>query len=242
MVYATPGTSEEQPATQPATVEHMYHTSGEKASLRMDSCAAPKGERIIAKLRCIAPLGLPRMPLAHKWEMDDLVRKLRPAICLLNDTRCLVVDSSTVSPACAIMPFSTSARGQQPVHTDWPDRLASEQYCYLTTTGRRTGQPHTIEIWFGIRDGRLFMLSGNRDQSDWVRNLRLNPAVQVRVGNETRAGTARVIEDPEEDALIRRLLAAKYQSWREGDQLSTWAQTALPVAVDFPASGTDPPP
>jgi hypothetical protein len=28
------------------------------------------------------------------------------------------------------------------------------QFCYLTTTGRRTGRAHTIEIWFGEDAGR----------------------------------------------------------------------------------------
>ena len=28
--------------------------------------------------------------------------------------------------------------------------LAGETYCYLTTTGRVTGKPHTIEIWFAL--------------------------------------------------------------------------------------------
>jgi hypothetical protein len=25
-----------------------------------------------------------------------------------------------------------------------------EAFCYLTTTGRRTGRAHTIEIWFAL--------------------------------------------------------------------------------------------
>ena len=28
--------------------------------------------------------------------------------------------------------------------------LASESYCYLTTTGRVSGEPREIEIWFGL--------------------------------------------------------------------------------------------
>ena len=47
--------------------------------------------------------------------------------------------------------------------------LAGEAYCYLTTTGRVTGEPHTIEIWFGMpEDGRaVYLLSGGGDRSDW---------------------------------------------------------------------------
>jgi hypothetical protein len=31
--------------------------------------------------------------------------------------------------------------------------LADEDYCYLTTAGRVSGEPREIEIWFGL-DGR----------------------------------------------------------------------------------------
>jgi hypothetical protein len=32
-------------------------------------------------------------------------------------------------------------------------QLADEDYCYLTTIGRVSGEPREIEIWFGL-DGR----------------------------------------------------------------------------------------
>lgn len=110
--------------------------------------------------------------------------------------------------------------------------MADEAFCYVTTRGRRTGRPHTIEIWFGERGGTLFMLSGGRDRSDWVRNIMANPLVEVRIGDGTRPARGRIVEDPDEDVAARRLLAAKYQGWREGRPLSTWARTALPVALD----------
>jgi deazaflavin-dependent oxidoreductase (nitroreductase family) len=116
------------------------------------------------------------------------------------------------------------------------DPGGSAQFCYLTTRGRRTGDPHTIEIWFGMQDGRLYMLSGGDDRSDWVRNLLRDPVVTVnlrRPGLEPRTGRARIVEDPREELMARRLLAGRYQGWREGAPLSSWARTALPVAVDF---------
>jgi deazaflavin-dependent oxidoreductase (nitroreductase family) len=108
------------------------------------------------------------------------------------------------------------------------------QYVYLTTTGRRTGRPHTIEIWYAVHDGRVYLMAGGRDRADWVRNLKREPHVQLRAGDTTYHAVARVVEDLAEDALVRRLLAAKYQGWREGAPLSEWAQTALPVAIEFP--------
>ena len=109
-----------------------------------------------------------------------------------------------------------------------------EQFCYVTTTGRRTGREHTIEIWFGTTDGRtLYLLSGGGDRSDWVRNIRANPNVGVRVGDRVYSATARVVTNTEEEGLARRLLATKYQGWQEGLDMSGWARTALPVAIDL---------
>ena len=110
----------------------------------------------------------------------------------------------------------------------------SEDFCYLTTTGRRTGGPHTIEIWFASEGGsKIFLLSGGGDRSDWVKNLRTNASVHVRIGDREWNGKARMVEDRDEEGLARRLLAAKYQAWREGRPMTGWATTALPVAIDL---------
>lgn len=115
--------------------------------------------------------------------------------------------------------------------------LAGESYCYLTTTGRVSGDPHTIEIWFGMpEDGRaLYLLSGGGDRSDWVRNLLADPSVTVGVGSqqaEPVAATARVVEPGDEDDAARRLLAAKYQGWDGTSAMSNWARTALCVLLE----------
>ena len=110
--------------------------------------------------------------------------------------------------------------------------LAFEQYCYLTTRGRRTGQLRTIEIWFGLNGDTVYMLSGGRDRSNWVRNLQRDPMVTVRISAVTYAGRARLVKPgTDEDALARQLLLVKY-SPGESD-LSEWGKTALPVAVDL---------
>ena len=116
-------------------------------------------------------------------------------------------------------------------------KLSTEEYCYLTTTGRVSGRPHEIEIWFGARGGTLYLLSGN-ENSDWVKNLRKNPSVSVRIAKHTFAGTARIVKDREEDTGARYLVAEKYQEWDEGKALSQWAQTALPVAIDVNSLST----
>ena len=110
--------------------------------------------------------------------------------------------------------------------------LSAESFCYLTTLGRRTGRDHTIEIWFALAGGKLYLMAGGGRRADWVSNLVAHPPVTVRIGGWTGSGTARIVEDEDEDGLARRLLATKYQGWREGEPMSEWARTALPVVIE----------
>ena len=109
-----------------------------------------------------------------------------------------------------------------------------DDFCYLTTTGRVTGRMHTIEIWFALNGQTLYMLAGGRDTTDWVKNIRRTPEVQLRLRETMYTGRGRIVEDGDEDALARRLVVAKYQP-RDSDDLSEWGRTALPVAVDLEA-------
>lgn len=114
------------------------------------------------------------------------------------------------------------------------ERLAAEDFAYLTTTGRVTGRAHTIEIWFAIEDGVLYMLSGGGDAADWVKNVRKDPSVRIRVGSRTLPARARIVRaGTKEDKRARQLLDGKYQGWREGKRLSFWARGARPVAIDL---------
>ncbi len=110
--------------------------------------------------------------------------------------------------------------------------LTDFDYCYLTTTGRHTGGQHTIEIWFALHDATVYLLSGGGDRSDWVKNLMVSPQVVLQIGDEKRATRARVVSDPAEDDLARRIVVEKYAPRYRGD-LTDWGRTSLPVAIDW---------
>ena len=107
-----------------------------------------------------------------------------------------------------------------------------DDYCYLTTRGRVTGNDHEIEIWYARDGDTLYLLAGAGERSDWVRNLQAEPAVWVRVGDATYSATARVVTDADEDAGARTLVFEKYQP-RNAGELVTWRGRALPVALDL---------
>ena len=110
---------------------------------------------------------------------------------------------------------------------------ADLEYCYLTTTGRVSGEPREIEIWFGLRGSTVYLLSGGGERSDWVRNLLVEPRVTLRLGGEAYRGTARVVRDADEDRMARSLVHGKYASG-PGD-IARWRDESVVVAIDLEA-------
>ena len=80
-------------------------------------------------------------------------------------------------------------------------------------------------------DDALFLMSGGGERSDWVRNMKANPSVRVRIAHDELEGTAQVAPDLDEQP-IRAAMAAKYQGWRPGEQLSDWARSAVIVRIE----------
>jgi deazaflavin-dependent oxidoreductase (nitroreductase family) len=112
--------------------------------------------------------------------------------------------------------------------------MATDDYCYLTTTGRRTGRRHRIEIWYAADGDTLYLLAGGGRSSDWVQNLLAEPSAVVEVGGDVRSARGRVLEGGKEEERARSLVFAKYAP-RSGGDLTGWRQQALPVALDLSA-------
>jgi deazaflavin-dependent oxidoreductase (nitroreductase family) len=95
---------------------------------------------------------------------------------------------------------------------------SQEQFLYLTTTGRSTGLPREIEIWFVSFEGRFYVLAEHGQRAHWVRNILQQPRVQVRLGGREFDATARVL-DAQRDRLdwerAQELAREKY-GWGEG--------------------------
>jgi deazaflavin-dependent oxidoreductase (nitroreductase family) len=71
----------------------------------------------------------------------------------------------------------------------------------LETTGRKSGQPRRTAVGGKVIDNAFWMVSEHGDHSDYVRNIKANPAVRVRIGRKWRSGTAHLL--PDDDAVQR---------------------------------------
>lgn len=74
------------------------------------------------------------------------------------------------------------------------EQLASTLTVDLTTIGRRSGEPRTVEIWWFHIDDR-FIITGTGGKRDWIANIRENPEVVISSHHGDFAGTAIEVGD-----------------------------------------------
>jgi deazaflavin-dependent oxidoreductase (nitroreductase family) len=96
--------------------------------------------------------------------------------------------------------------------------LAKLQFIYVTTTGRKTGLPREIEIWFVECQGKFYIFAEHFFRANWVRNLQSDSHLTVRLADKTFSATARLL-DEEKDAEVwqaTQQLAREKYGWGEG--------------------------
>lgn len=111
------------------------------------------------------------------------------------------------------------------------DRIRDGTTIALTTTGRRSGKPHTATIWYVVDDGRVLVQSGKEGKTDWYRNAQKTPAVTIKAGRYTFRARAQPVTDPKEVERIHALFLDKYPSARVLSWVGSGIGRGLPVAL-----------
>lgn len=110
--------------------------------------------------------------------------------------------------------------------------LASTRTIDLTTIGRRSGNPRTIEIWWFYVDGR-FIITGTPGKRDWLANVRADPRVTVSAPLGSFGGVVREVTD---EAWRRSFFVESQTSWyRSQADLDDLVSSAPMVEVLFEA-------
>lgn len=90
------------------------------------------------------------------------------------------------------------------------EAVAHLDVCRLITTGRLTGRPHDIEMWFGVMGETVCMIAESGLGADWYRNALADPTVKLRFGGRTATGVARAATEGEERRRVGEAMALKY--------------------------------
>ena len=127
----------------------------------------------------------------------------------------------------------STAQLDQPIR----DALEHGDVIDITTTGRKTGQPHRIEIVFHNVGGRLFISGMPGFKRSYIANLTADPHFTFHLKGPVRAdlaATARIITD---DAERREVLPHIARIWKRDDLPAMIKSSPLfEVTIDGPAS------
>jgi len=75
----------------------------------------------------------------------------------------------------------------------------------LETTGRKSGQPRHTAVGGSVVDNQFWMVAEHGEHSDYVYNIKANPAVRVPINGQWRSGTAHLLPDDDPRKRLRSL-------------------------------------
>jgi deazaflavin-dependent oxidoreductase (nitroreductase family) len=119
------------------------------------------------------------------------------------------------------------------VVTPTPDdleRFSGTRTVDLTTVGRRSGQPRTVEIWWFHVDGR-FIITGTPGRRDWLANVRADPAVVISDRHGSYHG---IVEEIHDEGFRRRVFEDPQIGWYSTQaELGALVSSAPMIEVHF---------
>src|SRR3954451_13447563 len=95
----------------------------------------------------------------------------------------------------AIARFTTNRLVNPPIRAAiragiWPKATA-----LLETTGRKSGLPRQAPVGNGLRGDDFWIVTEHGHGADYVKNIKANPNVRVKVGRTWYVGVAEILED-----------------------------------------------
>jgi deazaflavin-dependent oxidoreductase (nitroreductase family) len=100
-------------------------------------------------------------------------------------------------------------------------------WALLETTGRKSGLPRRNPVGNGLEGNTFWIVSEHGHRSQYVKNIKADPRVRLRVGRRWRTGTAHVLEN--DDPLQRQ------KAMRRGNAalVRTMGTDLLTVRIDL---------
>ena len=75
-------------------------------------------------------------------------------------------------------------------------------WALLETTGRRSGKPRRNPVGNGLQGDTFWIVADHGPDAQYVKNIKANPRVRVRVEGKWRSGTAHLM--PDDDPIERQ--------------------------------------
>lgn len=110
------------------------------------------------------------------------------------------------------------------------EALADAREIELTVTGRRSGRQISHPVWFVQQDDSVFLMPVTGSDSDWYKNVRHTPRVEIATDGVAVATDATPITDADRVRRVEEMFRAKYGS-DQVDRLYPKRDVAVRVAL-----------
>jgi len=121
-------------------------------------------------------------------------------------------------------------------HFGW--KFSGMSVVELTTTGRKSGRPHTVMLTSPAQEGDALVVVASRGGDDqapaWFLNLRDNPDVTASVGGKPRQAMRARIATPDERAALWPRVTATFKSYAT---YQTKTERVIPLVLLEPVAG-----
>jgi deazaflavin-dependent oxidoreductase (nitroreductase family) len=110
--------------------------------------------------------------------------------------------------------------------------VADEKHILLTTRGRKTGNPHTVELMFAVAGEKIY-LSHEGAYTDWMKNILEDGRVEFRIGKTQFRGNARIVEGGPLFELGKHALYLKYYGKADEDTIDDWFSESTVIEISM---------
>jgi deazaflavin-dependent oxidoreductase (nitroreductase family) len=103
-------------------------------------------------------------------------------------------------------PLSNKARSNDALKS----RLSRLNEINITVTGRKSGRPISVPVWFVLEDGKLYLLPVSGSDTQWYKNVLKNPSIRIDAGGDAAELRAVPVTDPKQVASVVEKFRAKH--------------------------------
>ncbi len=88
--------------------------------------------------------------------------------------------------------------------------FAGEREVEITVTGRKTGRQISHPVWFVLEEESMFLVPATGSDSDWYKNVRKSPMIEVSANGTAVNSPATPISEPDRVEHIVAMFREKY--------------------------------
>ena len=109
-------------------------------------------------------------------------------------------------------------------------RIANERHVFLTTRGRKTGKPHTVQLMFAVATDKIY-LSHEGTYTDYMKNILKDKRIQFKIGTAQLKGNARIAKTGDIFETGKHALYLKYYGKADEDTINDWFSESTVIEI-----------